>query len=76
MAKKVIIEITLSTVYVNLFRYRAMLDFNNEYYAKDFDSNYKFIENAVKKFREEKMNPKEINEFVLSAIDAHNKNYL
>ena len=36
-----------------LNEYKSILDFNNEYYKKDFKSNLKFIEGAVFRLRKD-----------------------
>lgn len=58
-----------------LNEYKSILDFNNEYYKKDFKSNLKFIEGAVFRLRKEKMNEEEIVAFLQDAINIHKEIY-
>lgn len=58
-----------------LDEYRRLLDFSNEYLRKDFKNNFKFITWAVKKMIKNKVDNKEIVQFLQSTIDIHKKSY-
>lgn len=57
-------------------QYEALLDFNNEYYGKDFKSHSKFISGAINKMLKNKEPIEDIKSFLEDAIDVHTKNYL
>lgn len=59
-----------------LEEYKNLLDFNDEYYGKDFKSNYKFVTWAVNKMRKNKTAEEEICIFIQDTIDIHINIYL
>lgn len=58
-----------------LEEYKSMLDFNNDYFKKDFSNNFKFIKQAVKKFRKDSLEEKKIMQFIQDTIDIHKRIY-
>ena len=59
-----------------LQEYKSLLNFNDEYYGKDFKSNYKFITWAVNKMNKRRVNELEIIAFIQNTIAIHKEIYV
>lgn len=65
----------MKEIFILQAQYKALLNFKDEYYGKDFKSNYKFIEDAVKRMIKQKEPIESIKTFLQDAIDVHKRTY-
>lgn len=65
----------MTEVMILQMKYESLLDFNNEYYGKDFKANAKFISSAVNRMFKQKVDIEEIKQFIKDAIDIHIRAY-
>lgn len=61
---------------LKLCEYESLFsDGNNEFYGKDFRSNYKFVNGAINRMLKQKESPQEILKFINDCIKYHKKSY-
>lgn len=59
-----------------LQEYKSLMDYNNEYFKRDFKNNVKFMEYAISKFIKKKLSENDIVEFINTAINIHKRIYM
>lgn len=66
----------MNEIYIKLEEYKSLLNFDDEYFSKDFKSNLKFIKYAINKMLKQNIDFSEIIKFIEDTITIHKQNYL